>query len=442
MWLCVAAVGLITVVATVTNAFLPAGRSTTLGDLGHDFLAFYSAGRLVHSGQSDLLYSLSAMEAVQRSIARVEGIDNVAPPVAPWWNPPHAAVPFAPLSTLGFYNALAIFSAIGMVCLATSAWMLKRLLHGIDAPNRAKLLVPAALIAAPATLQALGHGQNTFLSLLLVTLIVAAWRGRLPIAAGLACALLCYKPQLAAIVSLALLGTLGWRVGVGLMLGLVPIALATVSLLPGTLMAFVARVPANLNRIQLELPYVWHRHVTFNGFWRFLVQGNAPAETSTVVTLLSFACVAAIGGGLALCWWRLRGLIDLRDEVALDRFIAAALLATPLMMPFFFDYDLLLLCVAGVLIGREMLVQPDASRAAKLLRIVGPIAFVWSMFNPAMAEIAGLNLTVPLLAILAGCQMRRCIAYAASITIERPMSEVDRLAEYSAALESAERLAA
>jgi hypothetical protein len=46
--------------------------------------------------------------------------------------------------------------------------------------------------------------------------------------------------------------------------------------------------------------------------------------------------------------WKLR-----RDVQSRDRLIAATIVAMPLLMPFYFDYDLLLLSAAAVLVARD-----------------------------------------------------------------------------------------
>ena len=410
LWTIVGAIALFTTVAAVANVFAPRDRAVHADALGQDFMAFYSAGRLAAAGDGPALYDLTALGRLQHAIADRSGY-AMAADVAPWWNPPHAALPLAVLAAgLDFRAALIAWTSLGIACLLAAAFLLSEIVGEASLMRRHRWLAIAAVVAAPPTLQALAHGQNTPLSLLLLSLAVVAWRARRPIAAGIACAMLAYKPQLAAIVMLGCLATLGWRVLVGAMIGIVPPLLATLSLLPGAIAAFVARVPASLHRIQFESPYLWHRHATIVAFLRHALQGNAPGETAGWIAATAAVVTLAVLVALAFAWRRTR----VHDAASLDRFIAATILATPLLVPFFFDYDLLLLVIAAVLIGREMLAVADDSRAAVWLRRVGAIAFAWTLVNPPLAESTGANLTVPLLCIAFGLQVRRCTRQVAS----------------------------
>jgi hypothetical protein len=334
---------------------------------------------------------------------------------------------FSFLSALPFGPALALWTGLGLACLALSAILLCTLIREASGRPAHWLLVPAMLLVAPPTIQALGHGQNTPFSLLLLTITVLAWRAREPLWAGLACSLLFYKPQLATIVFFALTLTLGWRVWIGMLVGGVPQLLLTVSKLPGTLAEFFSQVPHNLGQIQFAQPYLWHRHATLNGFFRFLLQGNGAGETASWIGALSVACMLLVGAAVVFVWWRRRD--DLQDPRSLDRFIALVILSMPLLMPFFFDYDLLLLIVAGVLVARERLETSDHTPAMRRLVIVGVSLYAWTLVNPALAEVTGISLTVPLLCAAVALQARRCcVEPEPSSPLRLPASRGERLA--------------
>lgn len=431
LWMLAIGTGSVLVAFLVTNAVLPVDRAVTRNAFGQDFLAFYSAGKLVDVGRLSDLYDLNALSAIQHTIAEGQHL-RLAADVAPWWNPPYVAWLFVPFSRLAVNAALLAWTGISLVLLGVAAFLLLNIIRATSERKRDWMLVPALLFVAPPTIQALGHGQNTPLSLLLLTLTVLAWRARRPLLTGLACAALCYKPQLAAIVGLAAFATLGWRVAVGAMLGLVPLLLLTLCTMPGVLTAFLKQVPANLRHIQFDQPYLWHRHATFEGFFRFLFQGNAAAVTRPWIHALSLAGIVATLVILGTAAWKLRTLARREpgdEELTLDRFIALVILATPLAMPFFFDYDLLLLAIPCVLTAREMMLAEDRSRIAATLQRLFPLAYLWLAGNPPLAEAYGLNLTVPLLVVMLALQAHRCIHGVASPAIEA-------LPEQTPALES------
>lgn len=406
LWKLLFALGLIVITIAIANCFLPADKAISRGQFGHDFLAFYSAGKLVRDDNAAALYDLDLLAAEQRQIASKARLELTAP-IAPYWNPPHVALLFSALSELSFNSALLLWTVFGVFCLTTSALLLIAIVRDSTALRSEWLLVPAAMLVAPPLIQALGHGQNTPLSLLLLTLTVLAWRAHEPIWAGLCCALLFYKPQLAAVMFVALSLTLGWRVWVGTFVGGLPQLLLTVTRLPGSLGDYFEHMGRNLHAIQFDQPYLWHRHVTLNGFFRFTFQGNGAGETHWWLTVASSLAALAIVSAIGWVWWRSRS--ELNNAAVLDRFISLTILSMPLLMPFYFDYDLLLLIIPAVLIANERLVNRDSSPATSWLTVAGCVLYAWTMFNPPVAEVTGVSLTVPLLASVVALQAKRCV---------------------------------
>jgi hypothetical protein len=79
-------------------------------------------------------------------------------------------------------------------------------------------------------------------------------------------------------------------------------------------------------------------------------------------------------------------------------------------MPFYFDYDQLLLAVPAVLFAAEWLRRPAAYSTTKLdrlLLIVWPIYYCVLILNPDIAEATHANLAVPLLATIAVANIAR-----------------------------------
>lgn len=376
-------------------------------DHGQDFMAFYSAGRLAAEGRAAAMYDLPAMAAAQHAIA-ADAHFTMSATLAPWLNPPHVAMLFVPFALLPFKAALAAWTIFGIACLAVAGVLLGRIVGEMSSLRRHRWLPIAVVCLAPPTSLALGHGQNTPLSLLLLTLAVVAWRGGRPFLAGLACALLAYKPHLAAIVALGCWLSLGRRVLVGLAVGGSALALATLTFLPGAIEAFVARTPGNMHAIFVERGFRWQQHVTIVGFLRHLLHGNGPGETPAWVLAITALLVGAVAIATLFASWRLRPTMRLPGEAgdaARDRLIALLILATPLLAPYFLDYDLSLLCVAGALIGRELLAREVDARG---LRRVAMVTYVWLMLNPLVAEYARVSLTTPMLVALFALHARRC----------------------------------
>lgn len=388
LWLGAAGVvlffGTILIASAVVNKNEPTARVA-----GLDFLSFYTAGTAVREGRTADLYSLPAARAFQVEVARREGFE-LGTRYAPWWNPPFFALVFVPLSRLAFFWALGIWLAVGLICAAVSCRLLCRMLPYRD--WRTWGLVPVLMVVSMPFINTLTHGQNTCVSLLILTAAVWLWRSNRAFVAGLVGGLLAYKPQLALVIAVVMIWDLGWRVALGyLVMGTVLLAI-NVIMLPGTLAEFLHRVPENLAYIQWQTTYPWERHVTFKAFWRVLLDGTAVGPTTAIVQIFGGACLVAMLLLLIVVVFR-QG-----KEIARDRLIAATIAATPLLMPFYFDYDLLLLAIPTVLLARDWNASSHLDRWA--FGIFSAL-FAWLLINPDFAIKTRLNLAVPLLAGLA-----------------------------------------
>src|SRR5687767_5363168 len=135
--------------------------------LGHDFLPFYTAGTMVREGRPHDLYDLAAIKAAEYETARQSHLD-LGDALGPFWNPPFYALPFAPLSALPYRHALAVWWSINLAALAGAIVLLCRMLPTPPARSdwRTWGLVSLLILVSAPFLQALTHGQNTFISLL------------------------------------------------------------------------------------------------------------------------------------------------------------------------------------------------------------------------------------------------------------------------------------
>jgi hypothetical protein len=117
---------------------------------------------------------------------------------------------------------------------------------------------------------------------------------------------------------------------------------------------------------------------------------------------------------LIAAWWRTRstriddcwtGETRTRSR---DRLISATITAMPLLMPFYFDYDLLLLAVPATLFARDRLLsEAPPTPADRWLTRAWIALYAWLLVNPGLARLTHFNLTVPLLAATALLLIRR-----------------------------------
>jgi hypothetical protein len=373
--------------------------------LGHDFLPGYVAGQLVRLGQYQQLYDSAAFQAAER---RVMDEANLAgdPRLAPWVNPPFFALPFAPLSALPYRAALGVYFAINLSLLAVSLVLLCRMLPA-GGGWRAWGPAPLLVVGSVPFWQVMTHQQSTFLSLALLCTAVTLWRSGRPGWAGVAAGLLLYKPQLATAVAAALVVVAGRRALAGLVVTGFSLLLAGELAMPGTLAAFARGAPPIVRHLQTAYAYNWGRQVTLHSLWRLLLQGHAAGETGGVVRAVWLATWLAVAAPLGVAAWRaVRGA----SAAGRERLVAAAVVCMPLLMPYYMDYDLLLLAVPAVLFAADLM-RRDAARplprADRWLLAAWPALYVWMLLNADVAERTRVNVAVPLIVTVASLMIAR-----------------------------------
>jgi hypothetical protein len=417
LWKLGFAVSLLLLTLSVGNALIAPEKAISGKALGHDFIAFYTGGHLVRSEQLDKLYDLEAIRSFQKQLMTTANLDTDRGMAgfAPWWNPPFAALPFAPLAALDYADALSIWMILSGTVMVLTLAVLVKLLGARD--WRTWGLLPLLFVSNMPFVQAMTHGQNTFITLGLVLAVVILWRSEMPLAAGLVAGLLAYKPQHMAIIALVLCCSMGRQAILGLATTGVLLLTINLTALPGTLGDFLVRMPANLQAFQENQAYYWERHATFKAFWRLMFQGHDLGRTAPIVTLLWCASMAPFAIGLVLAAWREAGrkwIGDFQDfvrtERTRDRLIAATIATAPLLMPFSFDYDLLLLTIPAVLWARELIKTHRPLQAVDRVALVGFVGlYLWSFVNPAIAGRIGVNGTVLFVALIAGSLIARAL---------------------------------
>lgn len=424
------AIGIFLLTLVAGNAFIARDKAVTREMLGHDFLAFYTAGSFVREGRYHDLYKLDAVKEFEGVTSQAAGLE-VGKSFGPWWNPPFYAMVFEPLAGMPYAAALnawrwislaAVAGAIGILAgFVARADSLRTMGFEIDGASmlrgwRAWGLVPLLVVVSMPFIQAISHGQNTYTSLLLLVLTVALWRGQRGVLAGVVGGLLFYKPQLGAVVAAVMVIDLGWSafwgfaITGGILLG---VSLVT---MPGAISDYLHLLPANVRWMQIEHMYLWERHVTLKAFWRLLLQGREAGEPWLITRLLTYLSTAAMG--IALGWavlWGRSGrplghapLNESDRRLRRDRIISATICTMPLLMPFYFDYDLLLLAVPAVLYGAERVSRPELARKSDA-RVTGGwvLLFLWLFVNPGIAMRSHVNATVVLLTALAAMMVMR-----------------------------------
>ncbi len=286
---------------------------------GRDFLGFYAASYLARHGTPAAIYSPPELHRVGEKI-----IGTSTPPFA-WNYPPVFLLIILPLSLLPYLPSLIVW------LLSTVTGYFLTIRHIV--PHR---LAPWIFLGFPAVTTNFFYGQNGFLS---ATLLGSGLLllDRHPFTGGLLLGLLSYKPQLAALIPLALAVGGCWRALGGAVVAALGAALASLLVFgPDTWMAF------------------WHNLSFASGLTN---QSIYWAKMPTVFAACrlagaSFPVAAAIQGASTLgisavvCWiWWRRPPLALKAPIL----IVGIFLATP----YAFEYDLAVLGPAFAWLGWE-----------------------------------------------------------------------------------------
>lgn len=302
-----------------------------------DFDDFHLVARLLWLGQARSAYHLPALSAFQKSLSGLDGF-------LPWTYPPQFVLLLAPLAFLPIGVAYLLFT--GISCAAYLA-ILKRI-----AGNS---FVPVLIITFPVLLITIRCGQNGFLTGTLIGLACLGFGNHRSIA-GFPLGLMIIKPHLA--VAFALYAVINRRWGA------VFIAAATVllsTLLVTAVLGF-GIWPAFFGGIReagiflSQGFYPLFRMVSLYATVRSLGLPEALAMPIQVLT----TCVA-----LAAVVWASRRL-------APRRALGVAALASVLVSPYVYDYDLPIFAV-GLALLHDDIVQFAVAR--ERLMIYGLIAF-------------------------------------------------------------------
>lgn len=289
-----------------------------------DFLVFHAAVRAWLEGKATLIYNVDAFTAFQNVIYA----DRIPATIhlRPFFYPPIWLLLLLPLGALGVGKAYGLFFS-GTTALAT-------VLEG-----RRDWWGWLAIITSPAALWTILAGQNTFLS-------VALFYGglhlleRKPAAAGILLGMLSYKPQILALVPLALVAArqwraLGWTLATVVMLSLVSLGVFGLDFWSAF---FDAAREASSSRVVNET------------FERIFMQMTTLLAAARIVGLAPGLSAAIQLGGSALAviavW------IAFRRHVQSEPRIAVLATATILVSPYTLNYDLLLLMPAAVALFR------------------------------------------------------------------------------------------
>lgn len=299
---------------------------TLFSPFGVDFGLFYAAGKMTLSGQVAQIFDVQAHHAVIEQVLNLK-----LPYFLPWLYPPFFLLVIVPLTLLPFHAALLIWLSVTLALMIFAA---SRML-----PKHKKLAI--MLLGFPGVFLNLRWSQNGFLSAALLGLAIAAMETN-PIFSGAMIGLLAYKPQMAILPFFILLITKNWKA----LLSAVGTAVSAslISLLIFGKEVWIAffqslfQTSSSLTQTGTEVTSAIQPVVLTS-----LIDMGVDERISVALQIIVALCAVA-----AVCW-----VFQHADRMTLKG--AMLVLGIPLIIPYFMQYDLVILALPLLLLLYDLI---------------------------------------------------------------------------------------
>lgn len=371
---------------------LPLGLPGSRVQPARDFIQFYLQGVIAAQGNAHALYDIDYWQTLYGSAP--EGLARL------WYPPvygPQIAALFAPFAHLPYLAAVCLWIAVSLAIYLACGFAVARVCPRLrDNAGTVALL----LLANPALYYTLRFAQISAIGLLSVTVAFFGLRANRPFVAGLAIGSLIYKPQSGLAAAVIFVANREWRVVLGAICGAV-LQLAIGGLFFGSSVLFaygrslLRMAPGYSPELQ---PFKFHMH-SWSSFFELLALPGSIATAAYVV-------VGAVTLWVAARAWRAGGPLALRYSVFL--------IATVLVNPHMYAYDMLLLTPALLLLW-DWALEHEGRTVGDVLSDTAPgwvnrrsfRAFEWLLYfsylSPLFAIVALLTrvqLSVPALSLV------------------------------------------
>jgi hypothetical protein len=366
-------VGAVLVISAVTSR---QGADLWGRPLGADFSHYWLASSMVLAGDPAGVYNYPKFMAAEVAFFKVHFI-------MPWLYPPTFLLIISPLALLPYLPSLVVW--LGLT-LAGYLVIIRRI-----APHHSTLLLS---LAFPGTFQNFFHGQNGFLSAILLgggLLLLENY----PVAGGVLLGLASYKPHLVPLIPIALIAGRRWRALSAMLISALMLSLLSLLVLgPGVWIGFWKN---------LSLPM------------QLLSDGRLPVNK--MVTMFAGALLA--GSGLTLAYICQAGLMVgvaaavfwiWRRETSLTWRASALVLGILLFTPYEFSYDLAILALPLAWLGWEGFNQGCTPGEQVLLLLGWLTPLLAPILGMVKVQLAPLILLGLFVLVLKRCKMRQPLA--------------------------------
>lgn len=338
----VALIGALLLATTVYERDDPASR------LGGDYPSFYGAGVIAWEGDWDELYSGERQQSEQAGLIDDDG------GYLYFSYPPFVAGAHGFLAALGYKIGFLVHTLLLGLALFAAVRLMWPWLSRFGWPLVA---VGVVALAYYPVLRAIPGGQNTTISMLLFALALRLDHEDKPLLAGVAAALILFKPQFGLVIVPLLIVGRRWRMLAGWGAGAVLLYAISTLLMGGEWIRDWWTQAGAFRDLNLEANGA--NFVSFPGFLE-----NAFGLGSPAAWLVGYSLGALVGAFVAFYWWKNP------QEHALERWaLAAAAVAVVAPQTLYYDTGLLLF---GVLVF-------SLAPALRLVRLVGmTLALSWT----------------------------------------------------------------
>ena len=312
---------------------------------GADFSNFYALGWLALNGRSADLYDAAGLRRTAAALFP-EAADTYYLPIYG----PQVSLFFAPFAAMPYVWSLVLWLVASAAIYGFSVWLIWNTCPSLKREPGSVWLLAAAF---PGFFNLITHGQNSAVALACFTAAYFALRANRRFVAGLAIGSLVFKPQLGLAAAIVFVMNREWRVVTGAVVG-AALQLAATWMYFGTdVMIAYWNWLQGVGEIAPLLhvkPYQMH---SLYSFWKLVLPWDGAA-------LVTYGLCAGIVMWGACSVWRSSAPLSLR--------FAFLLLATVLVSPHLYVYDLVILAPAFLIVA-DWSLGHQSNRLAKPLQM-------------------------------------------------------------------------
>jgi hypothetical protein len=349
---------------------------------GADFLQFYTAGALARHGPTAASYDRAAFaDFSTRLLPESRGMRYL-----PVYGP-QLSLLFEPFALLPYAWALSAWLLITAAMYSICVRAVWKRCPNIQAEPSTVVILAAAY---PAFFNLMAHGQNSAIALACFTAFFLALLNRKPFVAGLAIGTLIYKPPLGLVAACVFTLSLEWKMVAGALISAgAQLSAAWLHYGTGVMIAYWHALLEldDINPLLESKPYQMHSLLSF---WKLLMPWPD-------IAVGLYAISAAVTILIAWRVWRARANLSLR--------FSFLLLATVLVSPHLYVYDLVILAPALILSADWALGHPLDRLATPILRTVYfsyglPLAGVAAQLTGVQLSVVAISALSAIIAII------------------------------------------